>query len=555
MPRIMPCGPDQIVQAKARKQNAAAPAAANVLKDEGQPHDRHVPDVEHGRPRDHGALIDPLHLSGGKMVIGDRLRIRREVRGTGVDTRRSRVDRQVAADVPRHPTLLKIGERVVHDAPSHARVVVHRIPDEHSALVEELGVAHGIQPAARLVVANRVGLDLRSLALDERLPAQEDGLAVALHDERLGHVTGDAVTRQLEQRVDHVIGSGKGAARSGRQAEPARGCRVDAAVSCPCAVACELPSRCCAGVLDRASDPRRRRRARGGRCRRRILSSQCARPEQQQHDGRRRHATRAPAARDPGAPDAELIEQQQRNEHQQHRDGIRGGEDRRQPGSDGDRVAPLPSQEFRRDDPERCENRDHERQFRDEPASHHERHRHPEIAIDRDHRVQIVALKPEQHPKSSRQQPLITRDRADEKQKDTDDEGRHDESLFTLVQCRREKCPDLIDDDRRRHQAAQRERHFHRQHERLGGAREDESPARQVGSDGTFQPLDDVDAVEQEPANDRADDDGKQTPQDAPAQLLEMIEKRHLTARRTWSRRGRYSVSHLPLGCYGLRRC
>ena len=144
VPRIMPCGPDQIVQAKARKQNAAAPAAANVLKDEGQPHDRHVPDVEHGRPRDHGALIDPLHLSGGKMVIGDRLRIRREVRGTGVDTRRSRVDRQVAADVPRHPTLLKIGERVVHDAASHARVVVHRIPDEHSALVEELGVAHGI---------------------------------------------------------------------------------------------------------------------------------------------------------------------------------------------------------------------------------------------------------------------------------------------------------------------------------------------------------------------------------------------------------------------------
>ena len=105
------------------------------------------------------------------MVIGHRLGIRCESGGTRVHACRCRVDRQIAVDVPRHPTLLKIGERVVHDAPSEARVVVHRVPDEHGVFVEEFGVADGIQPAARLVVANRVGLDLRSLALDERLPA------------------------------------------------------------------------------------------------------------------------------------------------------------------------------------------------------------------------------------------------------------------------------------------------------------------------------------------------------------------------------------------------
>src|SRR6266571_9342418 len=88
------------------------------------------------------------------------------------------------------------------------------------------------------------------------------------------------------------------------------------------------------------------------------------------------------------------------------------------------------------------------------------------------------------------------------------------------------------------------ERHFQRQHERLGGAREDEPPARQVRRDRPFEDLDDVDLIEQEPADDRADHDRDQTPEDAPAQLLEMIEKRHLPAwrhRRVTARR-RYGL-------------
>ena len=43
--RVMPRGPYEVVQAKTRKQNSAAPATANILEDEWQPHDRDVPDI------------------------------------------------------------------------------------------------------------------------------------------------------------------------------------------------------------------------------------------------------------------------------------------------------------------------------------------------------------------------------------------------------------------------------------------------------------------------------------------------------------------------------
>ena len=157
------------------------------------------------------------------MVVRNRLRIRCEFRAAGVHACRCRVDGHVAPHVPRHSTLLKISKRIVDGAASDARVIVHRIPDEHGVLVEQLGVADRVQPAARLVVANRVGLELCGLSFDERLSAQKNGLTVSLHDERLGDVTGDAIAGQLEQRVDHVIGHGKRAGRSRRQAEPACG--------------------------------------------------------------------------------------------------------------------------------------------------------------------------------------------------------------------------------------------------------------------------------------------------------------------------------------------
>src|SRR5204862_2145523 len=96
--------------------------------------------------------------------------------------------------------------------------------------------------------------------------------------------------------------------------------------------------------------------------------------------------------------------------------------------------------------------------------------------------------------------------------------------------------------------AAERESDFQCEHERLGGARENQPPAGQIRRDRLFENLDDVDLVEQEPAEDRPGDDGEQTPKDAPAQLLEMIEKRHLTA---CSHRGSGRASSR----YGLRRC
>ena len=418
--------------------------------------------------------------------------------------------------------MLKVGQRVPHSPAAQAGVVRHALPDEHRALIEQLRVARCVEPAARLVIANRVGLEPRALALDVRLATQEDHLAVAHDDERVGHVVGDLEALEFEQRVHHGIGLGKRTGGAGRQSALACGRGVYAA-----ATAVRLSP----GWLDD------RRRVPPRRWWWRILRVQ-RRPAQakdEHHHGRRRDPPRAPAARDPRAPDAELVQEQQRSQHQHHRHRIGRREESRQEGGDHDGVAPLPSQKLRGHDAQRRQDRHDQRQLGHEPAAHDERYRHAEVAVDGDHRGQIGALETEQHLERGRQQPLVARNRPGEKQHDADGEGGNDEPPLALVERRRQERPDLIDDDRGRHDTAQRERHFQREHERLGGARENEAATGQIRRDGPLQDVDDVDLVEQNPTEDRPHHDRDEAPEDAPTQLLEMVEKRHLTAwRHRW---------------------
>ena len=59
-----------VAHADVRREDAAVPAAANVLEDERQPHHRDVADVQHRRPRDDevAGALDLLRL---EVVVGD----------------------------------------------------------------------------------------------------------------------------------------------------------------------------------------------------------------------------------------------------------------------------------------------------------------------------------------------------------------------------------------------------------------------------------------------------------------------------------------------------
>src|SRR5205814_3808011 len=50
VPLVAAGGTDDVAQAEPRHQNAAAPPAAHVLKDERKTHDRDVEDVQHRQP-------------------------------------------------------------------------------------------------------------------------------------------------------------------------------------------------------------------------------------------------------------------------------------------------------------------------------------------------------------------------------------------------------------------------------------------------------------------------------------------------------------------------
>src|SRR5207244_1284493 len=130
---------------------------------------------------------------------------------------------QGAAVVRAGDALLEVGERVVDGATLEACIVAHPLPYHDRRLIEQAGIPDGIEPTAPLVVADGVRFDLRAFALDERLAAQMNRLGIAaLDDEGIGDILRDAVSVQLEERIDHRVRR-REAAASGQSAGPAGG--------------------------------------------------------------------------------------------------------------------------------------------------------------------------------------------------------------------------------------------------------------------------------------------------------------------------------------------
>src|SRR5207248_9584886 len=119
---------------------------------------------------------------------------------------RTRIHGEIAAYQPVRGALLKIGERVVHRAPLDAGVVGHGLAHQNGGLIEQLGIADGVEPTALPLVADRVGLDLGPLPLDVGRAAQMNRLGVApLHDTRVGSVFRSAVHFYLLAGRDNGI--------------------------------------------------------------------------------------------------------------------------------------------------------------------------------------------------------------------------------------------------------------------------------------------------------------------------------------------------------------
>src|SRR2546430_15592047 len=73
--------------------------------------------------RHHDVLVEPFHLTGGEVIVGNRVLVRGDLAVRAVQASRTRIHGEIAAYQPVRGALLKIGERVVHRAPLDAGVV------------------------------------------------------------------------------------------------------------------------------------------------------------------------------------------------------------------------------------------------------------------------------------------------------------------------------------------------------------------------------------------------------------------------------------------------
>jgi hypothetical protein len=246
--------------------------------------------------------------------------------------------------------------------------------------------------------------------------------------------------------------------------------------------------------------------------------------------GGRGFAPRPASRRDPGAEDADLVEQEERPQHQQHRNGIGGREERGDDGDQDDGVAAVLHEEARRHEAEGGENRHDQRQLGDDAEPDDEWRGDAEVLVRGDDRRQLLALQAEQDGERARQNPQVGHRRPGREQHHAYRECGHDEAPLPLVQRGGQEGPDLIDHDGRDDYQADGERQLQRDEERIGGAGEHQPAGGKQRSDGAHQQADDVEVLNDPPADQCADHDGEQAIEDAPAQLLEMVEERHLAA-------------------------
>src|SRR5256886_7240304 len=107
-----------------------------------------------------------------EVVVGHGIVVGGDLAARAVQARGARVHGEVTPDDPHGAALLHARQRLTDRATANAGVVVHHLPREYRALVEQVRSARGIEPAARVPIADRIRFELRAVAIDERLTPQ-----------------------------------------------------------------------------------------------------------------------------------------------------------------------------------------------------------------------------------------------------------------------------------------------------------------------------------------------------------------------------------------------
>ena len=201
---------NDIVEAEARREEAASPLLADVLGEEREPGHGHVLDVERDRPRHDDVVGDDLDLPGTEVVV----RVLEIARGEvpRLDEGRSGTPhRRVPAD---EPLRAAFGERgpPVHDRPLRPGDIVVQalIRDGVLPLPRHRDRAAGAHELEAGPVGDRVRVDRRLLVRRLRLALEAHHLLLDVQLHGAAAVLDGLVAALLEQEAEDVVGLGVG---------------------------------------------------------------------------------------------------------------------------------------------------------------------------------------------------------------------------------------------------------------------------------------------------------------------------------------------------------
>ena len=321
---VVRVGPHDVGDAEARHQESAAPAAPHVLKNEREPQDGDVLHVQDGGPGHHYCVVDPLHLSGGEVIVRRGLIAARHVVRGSVEPGRARVYLEAGtAQIPLHTRLLEAGQRVLDGADALARVVAHPLPHHDRALIEQLGIAAGLHAALGLPKGDGLRLQRGPLPLHHPLPDQHYLLCLTEQGYAVAHVARGVKPLTLLQSADDRVRRRKAARGAGGQPQLAGLRRIERSPE----------------GIPRGPHAVQLRLARPLQLRMGVTRQP---PQQPEHDYRTPDGgARAPLADQLRDEDPGLVEEQERHNHHQHREDVGRREQRSHHRGEHERQGPM----------------------------------------------------------------------------------------------------------------------------------------------------------------------------------------------------------------------
>ena len=179
------------------------------------------------------------------------------------------------------------------------------------------------------------------------------------------------------------------------------------------------------------------------------------------------------------------------------------------------------------------EDDDDQRQLERDPQRQHDLQHEVEVVVVGDERLDRLGLEAEEHLQRLRHDEDVGHGRARQEQQQADEQRRHERPLLPRVQRRGQERPELPEDDRRGEDQADDEAELEDDHDRFGGAGDDQLPtgAGQIRSDRLLEEIDELELLHQPEAGPEPDHDRPERAENAPAELLEVIEEGHLPGR------------------------